>query len=74
MSSEFSEDKNVEIEAGTLWRYIMQDLENCMTTPSFEMAIKPLGVRSFEKGILRDVSEVCDEISKLELFNIIQAS
>ena len=52
MSLEFNEEKNVEIEAGTLWRYIMQDLEGCMTTPSFEMAIKPLGVRSFEKGIL----------------------
>ena len=52
MSLEFNEEKNIEIEAGTLWRYIMQDLEKCMTTPSFEMAIKPLGVRSFENGIL----------------------
>ena len=43
---------NQEISANTLWNYVMRDLEGCMTTPSFEMAIKPLGVKSFENGCL----------------------
>ncbi len=43
---------NREINADLLWSYILKDLENCMPTPSYEMAIKPLGVRSFSEGNL----------------------
>jgi len=50
LSLEFND--NNTINANALWNHIMQDLESCMTTPSFEMAIKPLGVRGYKDGIL----------------------
>ncbi len=52
MSTGLDIEKNTEIDAEELWSYILKDLEQCMPTPSFEMAIKPLGVQSFFKGKL----------------------
>ena len=52
LNSEFDLKENIVIDANVLWEHIIKDLETCMTTPIFVMAIKPLGVRSFEKGIL----------------------
>ena len=50
MNEEIQE--NQTINETTLWSYILKDLQNCMTTPSYEMAIKPLGVKSFSNGCL----------------------
>ena len=52
MSTGLETQKNIEIDADELWAYILKDLEACMPTPSYEMAIKPLGVQSFFDGKL----------------------
>ena len=51
-SSGIEVQENFEIDANTLWEYILKDLKECMPTPSYEMAIKPLGVATFEQGKL----------------------
>ena len=43
---------NLEIDADKLWAYILKDLESSMSTPAFEMVIRPLGVRTYSKGVL----------------------
>ncbi len=52
MSLEINNTDNYDIDAYVLWDYILKDLKKKMTTPAFEMAIKPLGVKSFENGML----------------------
>ena len=42
-----------DIDANALWEYILKDLEMALPTPSFLMAIRPLGVHSFIDGNLK---------------------
>ncbi len=48
---------NHEIDANTLWEYILAELKNVLPTPSYTIAIKPLGVHSFENGILTLITD-----------------
>ena len=52
MSKGLEAQNNIDMDADELWSYILKDLEGCMPTPSYEMAIKPLGVQSFFNGNL----------------------
>ena len=42
-----------DIDGNALWEYILKDLEANLPTPSFAMAIRPLGVESYSDGILK---------------------
>ncbi|MCR4880589.1 MAG: chromosomal replication initiator protein DnaA [bacterium] len=47
-----SEDVRV-VDADTLWGHILNDLEETLSTPAFAMAIRPLGVHSYNDGVLK---------------------
>ncbi len=56
-SSDLDIKDNGEMDANSLWNYILRDLKESLPTPSYEMAIKPLGVRSFENGVLTLITD-----------------
>ena len=41
------------IDENALWGHILKDLEETLPTPSFAMAIRPLGVHSYSDGVLK---------------------
>lgn len=47
-----SEDVRV-VDKDALWEHILKDLEEVLPTPSFAMAIRPLGVHSYTDGVLK---------------------
>ena len=47
-----SEDVRV-VDKDALWGHILKDLEEVLPTPSFAMAIRPLGVHSYSDGVLK---------------------
>ena len=41
------------VDKDALWEHILKDLEEVLPTPSFAMAIRPLGVHSYTDGVLK---------------------
>ena len=41
------------VDENALWGHILKDLEEVLPTPSFAMAIRPLGVHSYSDGVLK---------------------
>ena len=50
VSESIETENNISIIPQELWELVLTDLKTCMTTPSYEMAIKPLGVGTYEKA------------------------